>query len=83
VLKVGDLELDVLGRRAVRAAAAHRSPVPGIPVAGAADAPMPADRDTFDAARNAWPYDFEPRGNIIDMHITACVARWMRGSSPR
>jgi two-component system, OmpR family, response regulator len=69
VLKVGDLELDLLGRRAVRGARhidlQYREFL--LLELLMRHAGQIVTRSML--LETAWPYDFEPRGNIIDMHI--------------
>jgi two-component system OmpR family response regulator len=69
VLKVGDLELDLLGRRAMRGARhidlQYREFL--LLELLMRHAGQIVTRSML--LETAWPYDFEPRGNIVDMHI--------------
>jgi two-component system, OmpR family, response regulator len=69
VVRVGDLELDLAGRRAMRAGQVirlqHRECL--LLELLMRHAGQVVTRSML--LETAWDYDFDPRGNIIDMHI--------------
>ena len=69
ILRVGDLEVDVQGRRASRAGKEiylqHREML--LVACLMRHAGQVVTRSML--LETAWNYDFEPRGNIIDMHV--------------
>jgi two-component system OmpR family response regulator len=69
VLRIGDLELDTLGRRAARAGQEIRMQHREFLLLEylVRHAGQVVTRSMLLEA--AWTYDFEPRGNIIDMHV--------------
>ena len=68
-LQVDGLRMDLLGR-VVSGRSDHRADAARVPSAGIPDAAYRSGRDANDVARRSLDYHFDPRTNVIDVHIS-------------